>query len=474
MNQRIKSNNKFISLVLLFSMLLSVICVFPSYAEGEATGRALVSGSSLADGVYVFNNRLTGKFLASPGSSFGMLSGQMTNIGSDVQFSIRYVASGCYDIRLASNSYYLARSATSSNKNVVLQSSADIRYTLWKIETYTYNGYTYHYFYNSETYEYLIWQNGTLQVVSNLPYPGTEAFYACSWRVAKYADYVEPTTISIGDMWLPSGAEEQPVIHANPSNADLCAPFDFTYTCDTAYVGVDALEGYITPNNHTGSYTKTITATHKPTGVTTTFSLTMNPRTVLVGVDDANGHDHSSCLSSCVTNITNSGYIGAAVETGEFTTDEIDTFLDWDKNSLFISRSHAGPISLNNGYTSTALLLNIDQNNPVYYTGYRMLTSSSMDLSNMRIVVFVGCQSGNRNADFTLPEVAVALGAQVSVGFEVDINCNLANEWTKLFVDYLARGYTVQGAISTLNSVENNRFSVLSPMFCGDGTVTLN
>ncbi len=32
MNQRIKSNNKFISLVLLFSMLLSVICVFPSFA----------------------------------------------------------------------------------------------------------------------------------------------------------------------------------------------------------------------------------------------------------------------------------------------------------------------------------------------------------------------------------------------------------------------------------------------------------
>ena len=39
MNKRIKidRNNKLISCVLLLSMLLSVICVFPSYAEGEAT-----------------------------------------------------------------------------------------------------------------------------------------------------------------------------------------------------------------------------------------------------------------------------------------------------------------------------------------------------------------------------------------------------------------------------------------------------
>ena len=95
MNKRIKIDrkNKLISCVLLFSMLLSVICVFPSYAEGEATERSLVSGSSLADGVYVFNNRLTGKFLGSTnGTSFTMRSGKMATIGSTVQLSIRYVA----------------------------------------------------------------------------------------------------------------------------------------------------------------------------------------------------------------------------------------------------------------------------------------------------------------------------------------------------------------------------------------------
>ena len=45
MNKRTKRNNKCISLVLIFSMLLSVICVFPSFAEGEVTGRMLVSGT---------------------------------------------------------------------------------------------------------------------------------------------------------------------------------------------------------------------------------------------------------------------------------------------------------------------------------------------------------------------------------------------------------------------------------------------
>jgi hypothetical protein len=96
MNKRIKIDrkNKLISCVLLFSMLLSVICVFPSYAVGdEGQTRSLVSGTNFADGVYVFNNRLTGKFLGSTnGTSFTMRSGKMATIGSTVQFSIRYVA----------------------------------------------------------------------------------------------------------------------------------------------------------------------------------------------------------------------------------------------------------------------------------------------------------------------------------------------------------------------------------------------
>ena len=153
-----------------------------------------------------------------------MRSGKMATIGSTVQLSIRYVAGGCYDIRLASNSTYLTRSSTSLN--VVLQPTLDVNYSLWKVETYTYNGYTYHYFRNAYTNEYLTWQNGTLKVVSTRPTNGTEAFYACSWRVASPESGVfrELSSVTIDNMWLPFGAVEQPVIHANPSNADLSAP----------------------------------------------------------------------------------------------------------------------------------------------------------------------------------------------------------------------------------------------------------
>ncbi len=429
-----------------------------------------------------------------------MRSGTMSSIGSTVQLSIRYVAGGCYDIRLNSNSYYLARSGTSSNKNVVLQSSADIRYTLWKIETYTYNGYTYHYFYNSETYEYLIWQNGTLQVVSTLPYPGTEAFYACSWRVASPESGVfrELSSVTIDNMWLPSGAEEQPVIHANPSSADLCAPFDFTYTCDTAYVGVDALEGYITPNNHTGSYTKTITATHKPTGITTTFSLTMNPKGLMLSIPESDGRDRTSCLSAAIQHLSNSGYSGGYLAEGNYTTDQVSEFMDdatygsfsedytYNVNSIFVSRSHGDHfVTASGGPAGTGILINdqTGKQNDIWYRSDEI--PASLDLSNMRIMIFGGCYTGAyKTTGLNLPSVAVARGAKVAIGFEVSIRCGMVNKWIELFFEELSEGSTVQEAVMELNEKKytyildgepvTEYFSVMKPYIAGDGTVTLN
>ena len=420
-----------------------------------------------------------------------MRSGKMATIGSTVQLSIRYVAGGCYDIRLASNSTYLTRSSTSLN--VVLQPTLDVNYSLWKVETYTYNGYTYHYFRNAYTNEYLTWQNGTLKVVSTRPTNGTEAFYACSWRVASPESGVfrELSSVTIDNMWLPFGAVEQPVIHANPSNADLCAPFDFTYTCDTAYVGVDALEGYITPNNYAGSYTKTITATHKPTGITTTFSLTMNPKGIMLGVysnkDLQDGHDHTSALRTVIQQLSNSGYSGGYLAEGNgFAVDEVDDFLDDNTNSIFVSRSHGGHYATSDGRPAGTGILIDDQGCDdlnVVYRSDEMPTS--LDLSNMRIIAFVGCYTGAyKTTGLNLPSVAVARGARVAIGFEVSIKCGMANKWTELFFEELANGSTVSEAIERINEQTyeymdggeevSKSFSDMHAYFVGDGTVTLN
>ncbi len=477
MNKRIKIDrkNKLISFVLLFSMLLSVICVFPSYAEGEATERSLASGSSLADGVYVFNNRLTGEFLASPGSSFGMLSGQMTNIGSDVQFSVRYVAGGCYDIRLTSRSYYLTRSSTSLN--VVLQPTLDMNYSLWKIETYTYSGYTYHYFRNAYTNEYLTWQNGTLKVVPTRPTAGTEAFYACSWRVAKYADYVEPTTITFNNMILPYNTVGSPTVQATPSNADLCAPYDFTYTADTTYVNVNKLEGKFAIRNNTTGYKTYVMAQHKPTGLLYIFTITTDIKGTFVGVYAGDDHEHEICLQNASDNIgSNSDHSSPTVVTGAFTSDMIDSYLDSNENGIFISRSH-GTIEIGAGdvHIGTQLQLSHYNNTSDYWYKSSQI-STSKDFSNIRIAVFGACYTGAGGSNgMNLPSVAVERGAKVAIGFQGSVNCYMASSWVRLFVDYLLDGDTVQEAIDTIGELKyyGTAYKTLLPYVAGDGTVTL-
>lgn len=469
---RNRLSTKCTTLLLIMAMLFSVTCVFPSYSEGETASRSLVSGTNFADGVYVLNNRLTGQFLSSNGSSLSMASGSYADIQNTIKFSINYVAGGYYDIRVNSNFYCLTRSTTTSNKNITLSPSLNGQYSMWKIGTYTVNNYTYHYFQNAQTNEYLTWQNGALKVTSSLGYPASETFFAGVWQVAKFSDYVHPTSITILDMAIPFGSLENPVIKTTPSNADFCEPYNFTYTCNTTYVGVDALNGILESTTYTGVYLTTVTATHKATGISTTFKATTNPRAILVGVDAGSNHDHSTSLSAITTDITNSGYFSARVETGEFTIDEIDSFLDSYKNSLFISRSHGDYFSNSFGAQLGTGILLTHERDELWYSSQSI--SSSLNLSNMNIVAFVGCYTGR--GSINLPSGVVDRGARVAIGFNDTINCARANNWTEDFIQLLSAGYTVDDAIYKLeHPVEDDDpdYSDMQARIFGDGSTTL-
>ncbi len=392
-------------------------------------------------------------------------------MGTSVQFSINYIADGYYDIRLNSKFKCLTRSTTTSNKTVSLSASLNGDYSMWSIETRTDGDYTYHYFRNKKSGEYLTWQNGTLQVVSSLPTAGTEAFYACSWRVAKYADYVEPTAISISNMALEYGITRCPTVSTTPLNADLCDPHDFMYTYDTSYLRTEALSGCFWLINGTDVYTKTVVAVHKPTGITTSFTIAHDYRGVLIGVDDRYSyHDHSSALYTIGTKIKNYGYASAPVYTGEFTVAEINAYLESNRNKIFVSRSHGEVITAASG-NSCGTMLFLDSR---YGNVFRSDTiSGAVNYSNMQIVVFAGCHTGAEvDTGVNLPQAMVQRGAKVAIGFKASINCEMANEWLVQFFTYLEQGWTVGQAVRELN--KNADFAALQPNIYGDNTTTLS
>ena len=402
----------------------------------------------------------------------------MSDIGYDVQFTVRYVAGGCYDIRLTSNSKYLTRSSTASNKNVVLQSSVDMTYSLWNIETNTHEGYTYHYFKNASTDEYLTWQNGTLKVVSTIGDEGTEAFYACSWRVANPSSGVfrELTSVTIDDMWLPCRLWEAPTVHAYPSDADMCAPFDFTYTFDTAYVEADTLTGCIRPIYAYGCCTKTITATHKPTGITTTFSLTMNPKGIMLALNSGNGDNHSSSLSYAISQLTACNYTGGYLVNSPLTVSEVNAYMDdpgVNKNSILVMR---GEGSVKESATSTFLGTQMKISDDEWYSSVDM-ASANIDLSNLRIAVFAGNHTAAGNATSSnLLTVAVDKGAKVAIGFkEAAADCAMINRWVELFFDELVSGKTVEEAIDGVDTYwyGDYCYTSLDVETAGDTTITL-
>lgn len=161
-----------------------------------------------------------------------------------------------------------------------------------------------------------------------------------------------------------------------------------------------------------------------------TASLLTTCNAALVGVENS-GHDHRSSLSHIVPELTGYGFSNAYLYSGSFTTSSIDTYLNNDSNKVFVSRSHGG-IKMNEIFAdeqdATYILLNDNANNPVKY--FSNGTMDTLDLNNLEIAMFVGCQTGHGGLDeANLVSQALYQGATAALGFQENINCNEANEW---------------------------------------------
>ncbi|MBO5912484.1 MAG: DNRLRE domain-containing protein, partial [Clostridia bacterium] len=192
----------------------------------------------------------------------------------------------------------------------------------------------------------------------------------------------------------------------------------------------------------------------------------------LLGID-ATGHDHRTSLESSKVHLTNCG-IDPYLYTGTSSETQVNTLFGLSQTTVFASRSHAGPIKDTNGQViGTVIFLDDVKGTDNYYSStYSM---STVDLSNIDLIVFSGCQTsyGGANAA-NLTSVAVARGAKVAIGFEQNIDCTLANQWIIKFFELLSTGKTVGAACITLTAMPTfANTGLASVVICGNSNTLI-
>ena len=165
----------------------------------------------------------------------------------------------------------------------------------------------------------------------------------------------------------------------------------------------------------------------------------------LVGVYAGENHNHESSLLGAQVYLENMGYTVPSVHTGSFTKEKIQSYLNDNINTIFISRSH-GAYYTSNGIQQYTC---IDIGNNVLFTSNTDM--STLDLSNMKLIMFIGCATG-RGGEYSnnLPSRAIELGATTAIGFSGNIDCALANAWLLQFMQLMEYGYLVGDACTFL------------------------
>ena len=378
-----------------------------NYDVGESQG--------IANGTYYLNGKEGGGYLRYASGAASAKSGLISSLGNSIRWELKSVDGGDVLRSKSDMTKYLAVPSSTASTSVTVETvseSALPSRCIWTISVASggcfvksaYNG------------KYLYSYGTVLNTTSTLGTSGTSTYNARVWRI------ITPMNMSgreltanfrIDTCYLFSGETVPINIIPSPQSAVWATASDFTYSgYSIHYVSLNGLTGKFTAN--TTAYTSaTVTATHKVTDRTATFTLVVNPRAALVGVTNA-GHDHSSALSNSQTNLLNCGYSAANIYTGAFTNAQLDTYLDTDTNNVFVSRSHGhSNVNSNGRVTETMIFLGDGAGAPVYSSSGSI---NNLELSNMKLVMFIACHTGDGGeGGANLPTVAVEQGAALAV-----------------------------------------------------------
>lgn len=412
---------------------------------------------SLSDGTYYLNNKGCGKYLRYYSSALALTNGYVSTYGNSIKWKITSVSGGYTISSVSDSTKYLGVPTDTSSYSVELVtvssgSSLPAR-CKWIFEVADGGGclvknvYNSKYMYTTGTYFYTADVAGT---------SGTTMYYSKTWRIITPENLSgkELNFASFDTLTLISGEILSPTISVRPSSSVWATSTDFIYTgYNTSYVTFNMGTGKFTASTSLNSlYSTTITATHRVTGATATFSLIIRPKAILLGVPDV-GHNHISCLNSIRTIITGMGYSSASAYEGTFSNVTLDNYLDTDTNGIFVVRSHGGyETSPWSGEQVGTYILTSgnDYDGTILYRSHTMATT--LELSNMELIMFIGCETGKGGVGArNLPTVVVDRGATTAVGFSETIGCSSANRWTIAFFDLLSEGKSVYEACLTLS-----------------------
>lgn len=247
--------------------------------QNVATTYNVSATSYISNDTYYINNSYCGKYLSYSSSSATVASGLMSSLGNSILWEVSSISGG-YVIRSKSDSTkYLGVPSSTSNSGVsivtVSSGSSVPSRCIWTISTASNGGTLIKNTYNSR---YLYSLGTALATASSTGTVGSVDYDSKVWRIAtdsyygSSGTYKELTSYTVSNTSICIGEPINPTIVKSPSNTLWASAKDFTYSSGDQYQ-VDYRTGTITGTQN-GS--KQVTATHKVTGKTATFTITVD------------------------------------------------------------------------------------------------------------------------------------------------------------------------------------------------------
>ncbi len=447
-----------------------------SYKPSLSVTYSGASSLPISEDTYYLNNMYFGKYMQYLSPNIAPVSGTITNLGASIRWEIFRVEPGFVIRSTVDSTKYLGVPDDPTNDGisvVTVTESAIPSKCIWNISFAAGTGCLIRNYYN---FRYLFTNGNTIYTTETTSTSGTNAYYSRVWRLISVDNMALrelSQNFSIDTLSLMKNKTASPNIRLAPTNAIWSELTDFEFSnYDTDYVSFNVNNCSFTALNLEITDQFTVTGTHKVTGQVAYFSIVINPQACLLGIDNE-GHDHWYGLHNSVSSIINCGYSNANVQYDTFTESEVVYKLNYNLNGVFVSRSHGGQVFNASGMTiGTCIQLNDENDREMLYSNSSL---SNVDLSNLKLVLFIGCKTGYGGETApNLPSAAVNKGATTAVGFRNNIYCEAANDWTKDFFFLMEEGKTVEEACVQLAKIKAYVDGGLNEyVICGDPDTTL-